>query len=272
MGIVMRSLAGSILALGVMAGCGMAQETVQEKRVKDIKAEQTRDVIFASPVCQRARDHGSWVIRTHQVSPATLEPDLSRLMEKSDEVVLAGYAGTSTAATSPSQEDVVKYFDVKVLRSWKGSHKVGDTLTFAIPDAVVRCTTSLANGEPEFLTLPVIGDWKELYWGAFVLFLRHSQAGEAQLIPGLRLTAGDGEQGMFQVQLGIQDSTCDGVPRDGAEKCNAYLEASQIPVADLYVRDPLFKKYDGMPVSSFLQEIQATADSLGDATQANATK
>jgi hypothetical protein len=272
MGIVMRSLAGSILAAAVAAGCGMAQETIPEKHVKDIKAEQTRDVILASPLCQRTRENPHTASHIRSVAPATLEPDMSSLMEKSDEVILVGDTITSTEAISPSQQDVVKYYDVQVLRSWKGSHKVGDLLTFALPNATVRCTTSLANGEPTFTTLSGVSGLKGPVWGAFVLFLRHSQGDEAQLTPGLRLTGGDGLQGMFQVSLDLHSHICNVAHPRKTGECSAFLEASDIPVVDLYVRDPLSKEYDGMPISSFLQEVQATADSLGYATQANATK
>lgn len=55
-------------------------------------------MIFANPLGHRVRGHGSIVICTHRMARATLEPDLSSPMEKSDELVLASYTATGTAA------------------------------------------------------------------------------------------------------------------------------------------------------------------------------
>jgi hypothetical protein len=56
------------------------------------------------------------------------------------------------------------------------------------------------------------------------------------------------------------------------EKCNAFLENGQFSVSVPYRLDPLFKKYNGMPLSNFLKEVQATADSLGYAASSAVTK
>jgi len=268
MGILMRSLAGSILAAAVAAGCGMAQETIPEKHVKDIRAEQTQEVILASPLCQRARENPDSASHIRKVDPATLEPDLTRLMEKSDEVVLGGAATAFTTAISPSGDDVAQYFDVKVLRTLKGSYKAGDTLTFALPWSILTC------GKVSFVTVPST-PWNGNSQGPFVLFLRQAHGYEAQWISGLQLTGGEGLQGMYvlPVPLKSQDyKNCTGILRGSVEKCNAFLEASQDPISIENRVDPLIKKYDKTPISEFLKEVQATADSLGYATQANATK
>jgi hypothetical protein len=192
-------------------------------------------------------------------------------MKQSDEVVLAGRPLESAEAISPSGKDAVEYFDIKVLRTWKGSHKVGDTLTFAITNASLRCGALTAKGTPTFSTINF--DWKGLRFGVLVLFLRQSKGTEAQLNMGLRLTGGDGLQGAFSVALSVpsdEEMNCRGldIQHGGLEKCNSFLEASENPVSVPYRRDPLLKKYDGMPIASFLQEVQSVADSLGATPQA----
>jgi hypothetical protein len=246
----------------------MAQETVQEKHVKDIKAEQTRDVILASPLCQRTRENPDSASHIRKVDPATLESDLNSLMDKSDEVVLGGVATAYATAISPSGDDIAQYFDVKVLRTWKGLHKVGDTLTLALPLGFLTC------GKTSFVTAPGT-PWKTNSQGPFVLFLRQSHGNETQWIPAFQLTGGEGLQGMYDLPVSLKSEdykNCNGVLDGSVGKCNAFLEASQDPISIPNRVDPLLEKYDEMPIAAFLKEVQATADSLGYATQANATK
>jgi hypothetical protein len=49
-------------------------------------------------------------------------------------------------------------------------------------------------------------------------------------------------------------------------------ELSQIPISDRYRLAPLFKKFDGMPISEFLQQMQSVADSPGYSLQAEVKK
>ena len=51
-------------------------------------------------------------------------------------------------------------------------------------------------------------------------------------------------------------------PED-AKLCMEFLETSDLPIAVPLTIDPLFKKYDKMPISEFLREVQDAADSLG---------
>ncbi|MFZ0478956.1 MAG: hypothetical protein WAL71_07380 [Terriglobales bacterium] len=294
---IRRSLIQTILIVAVAVGCVLAQ-SVPEKHVKDIQAEQPQDVIYASPLCQQAKaarlPAPQYYGRLREVNPATLEKDLPTLMQKSDEVVLAGRPNGGAMAVSPSGEDAIWYRDVRVLHTWKGSHKVGDILTFAFPTGTVRC----GPGEHDIArTLTGRGD--KLFAGSYmqegpsVLFLRHGDTG---LIGGLRLTGGDGTQGMFVVKPSKPTDAfdehnalnacfragyaCNDPRYDSPEcrdphiedemiaKCNAALNVSQKAVTIGYGRDLLLDKYDGMPISKFLKKVQAVADSLGYAGQA----
>jgi len=260
-----------MLAMGI--GDAAAQQVVPVKRAKDIRAEQTPQAIYASPLCQRAREKGRLLTHVRVVDPTTLEPDLASLMENSDEVVLAGAATGNTVAVSPSGDDAVHYEDFKILRSWKGPHKVGDTLTFAIPSATLFCRpTGDPDGPSDFSTIDRDDSWNGPGWkgsglGPSVLFLRQAQGEEKQLTPGLRLTGGDGYQGQFWAHIPkeqyVEDNQCTGALDGSVDKCNAFLDKSQIPVSDRYIRDPMFKKYDGMPISRFLNEVQSVAESFG---------
>lgn len=269
----MRDLARVTMVVAVAIGCGLAQGAAPEKHVKDIRAEQPQAVISASPLCQRARAIGPYgYFHTREVNPATLELDLSTLMQKSDEVVLAGSVSDETKAISPSGEDVVEYFDVKVLRTWKGSRKVGDLLTFAVPWAHVYCGLEPRPSNPIIGANTYTGsfaDWEGLgHWGPWVLFLRQSRGVEKQLVPGFRLAGADGIQGLFLVRT-EDDPTlyncrdCNGILPGSVPKCNAVLDASQAPVSVRYRLDPLKRKYDEMPLPNFLKEVQSVADSLG---------
>jgi hypothetical protein len=135
------------------------------------------------------------------VDPATLEPDLTGLMTISDEVVLPGIATRDANAIAPSGEDAIHSFQVRVLHAWKGDLKVGQTIMFSVPSAILSCATSgpVYQG-PAFATLTAdersgVGHPQ----GPFVLFLRHAQGEEKELTPDLRLAGGDGTQGLFYI-------------------------------------------------------------------------
>ncbi len=133
----------------VALGCGLVQASAREKHVQDVKAEQTPDMIAASALCRQLLQPGHHhdADTEPNVDPATLEADLSSLMLKSDEVVLVGRYGnpvdTYASVLSPSGKQAISYLDVRVLRTWKGSHKVGNLLNFR--DALWR---SFLRGEP----------------------------------------------------------------------------------------------------------------------------
>jgi hypothetical protein len=275
-----------ILVVAAVGSLGMTQETAQsaakEKHVKDIWAEQTREAQSASPLCQetiemRKRPKDSFNLHELKVDPATLEPNLESLMEKSDEVVLVGQDSASALAISPSGKDVAQYYDVKVLRSWKGSHKVGDTLTFAMPGGDLNCLTPGIPHQSwvDFVTIVEGGPSGNgsLPWGGHILFLRQTHGDETPFLPGLRLTGGNGIQGIYTVPFSLHDQTCVATLPEDMKTCRAFLETSQIPVnAQYYAHDPLIKKYDGMPTSDFLRLVQSVADSLGYTSSAVATK
>jgi hypothetical protein len=204
------------------------------------------------------------------VNPATLATDLYALMQQSDEVVMASAPVGLTDAISPSGEDVGEYFDVKVLRGWKGTHKVGDLLTFGVPQGPVLCEAPRVRSGEVLGASTLRMDWLGLgSLGPYVLFLRQSRSDEKELIPGLRLTAGNGLQGFFSVLDDKDGTECTGGP-SRFEKCLADLDTLQEPIS---VRlDPLRKKYDGMSASQFSKEVQAVADSLGYGRQALSKK
>ncbi len=118
---IARSLVQTILIVGVVASCGVAQEAPPEKHVKDIKAEQTQDMILMSPLCKKSEaahlPKPQFYAHLRDVNPTTLEKDLPALMQKSDEVVLVGRGNGETEAISPSGEDAILYIDGKVLRT-----------------------------------------------------------------------------------------------------------------------------------------------------------
>jgi hypothetical protein len=287
---MMRDVLRVILIPAVAACCGFGQEAAPEKHVWEIKTEQPREVILASPLCQRVRAKpNSAGTHERRVDAATLETDLSSLMAKSDEVVLAS-EHDDTLAISPSGEDAVRYADVVIFRIWKGSHKVGDTLTIGVPGGAISCysepyerdqdfaISSSSQVRPYFYT-DMVPPGKlynpgntAFFFGPTVLFLRHSRGNETQLVEGLRLTGGDGTQGMYGVSFSPTSKeyrSCDGraVAAPGKQRdfshCNEILGATQLPIIFGSNFDPLYKKYDGMPFSSFIEKVQSVADLLG---------
>ena len=96
--------------------------------------------------------------------------------------------------------------------------------------------------------------------GPYVLFLRHSRGDETHIMPELRLTGGSGLQGLFVLTSPLRVG-CTAISRKYGKGCNDQLTASLAPVKIQYRRDPLKKKYDGMPASVFLREVQSLADS-----------
>jgi hypothetical protein len=110
-------------------------------------------------------------------------------------------------------------------------------------------------------------DWKrDFYVGPFVLFLRQSQGKESQLVQGLLPAGGAGLQGMFPVDIAANDEAinpCTGIPPGSLRWCDSFLETSQYPVVVPYVPDPLGKKYDGMPIADFLNEVRNLAADQG---------
>jgi hypothetical protein len=268
------------LFLATAIGYGLAQKTDSEKHVKDIRKEQPRTAIAASPLCQRTRENPQGPnMHEYKVDPSTMAPDLDSLIEKSDDVILTTALSDVYEAIAPSGDDVVQYMDVKVMRVWKGSHKPGDMVTFAIPFASVDCSPAAAGGGARFASETGPGYWVSLRGisESYILFLRHSQGNETQLTPGLRLTGGSGMQGMYPVQFPfgsqlMQESRCQNnisgnkYP-ENAKLCMGFLESSDLPIATDFRLDPLLKKYDRMPISEFLKEVQDAADSLGHPPQ-----
>jgi hypothetical protein len=98
----------------------------------------------------------------------------------------------------------------------------------------------------------------------YVLFLRHAQGDEAQLVQGLLPAAGEGVQGIFWVQVPYptypgSERYCADVLHGSVQHCDSLLETSKSPVEVPYALDPLAKRYRGMPFSDFLREVQSVA-------------
>jgi len=268
----MKTILAQMILLTVAIAGGLGQQATSEKHVKDIRAEQPQAVISANPLCQQVRAAGHSEDHVHDVDPSTLETDLSSLMHKSDEVVLGGAFTASFKAFSPSGTGVVQYFDITVLRSWKGSHKVGDLLTFGVPWGGVSCRLpGKGSSGLGFFTLTGGSDWLGIASGGpWILFLRDTQGKEAQTISGHRLTGGDGLQGFFEVDRPQPGDDCYAVRPGTGQKCSTALDSSQEPISVRYRLGPLKEKYDKMPVSAFRREVQSAADTM--AAQAGAIK
>ena len=67
---IVRDSALLIDVAAIAAGYGLAQEPFLEKHVKDIRAEPTEDVIFASPLCRQGNAARYHTI-DRRVNPAT---------------------------------------------------------------------------------------------------------------------------------------------------------------------------------------------------------
>jgi hypothetical protein len=262
--------------------CAVAQDAglSPEKHTKNILAEQPPTVIMASPLCQQVRDSGKSLDTRHPVDPATLEPDLASLIQKSDEVVLVGNTLGTAEAISPNGKDTVTYVDARVLRTWKGSHKPGDLITYALPFGGVLCEPQPEDRSRRPLmagTSAGLHDFEGYVNGSRVLFLRQSRGNEMLVTPRFRLTGGDGFQGMYGIeQMPVHVNACytDNYqnPAEVIPKCNAILDISEEPVFSSCGLDSPSKKYVGAPMSSFLKEMQSVADSLSSVSQPAVSK
>lgn len=248
-----------VLVGTLLLGYAPAQEAKYEKHVNDIRAEQPFEVISASPLCQQVRAKDESIIDRREVDPATLEKDLSALIQKSDEVVVA-ILTDNISVIAPSGDRAVLYYDAQILRSWKGTHKPGDLLTFSMPRAALSCGSEPGNDRPSMAFVTTAGglEWDNFGASPVALFLRQSRGAERRFTPGLRPTGGDGVQGLFGLNSKL-DRDCFGPP-NSRSVCNTRLDVSQERVRVPYRRDPLKQKYEGMPVPMFLKEVQSTTD------------
>lgn len=272
----------ALLTTALAVGLAMAQEE-PEKHVAEIRAafEENRDAELGV-LCQDVKPDGRIHGHNRKLHPGSLVSDLSTLFENSDDVVIGGMDSMTRSTVmvpSPNGQDGVTYLDAKVLHSWKGSHKVGDLITLALPRSVIRCpngsTVGTSTGDDE-------NTWSntDFLVGPFVLFLRHPAGDDAALMMGLTLTGGDGMQGVFSLQQNPQSRNCmcasvvdpkalackSGV--DYISRCNQELEALTKPVVMQLIQGPLGKKYDGMPVAEFLREVQSLAGGVESSTSA----
>lgn len=272
MKIITRDVVGVAWVLGSIVALGVAQKAEPDKHVKDIRAGQPQEFIAASSLCKRVEVGVRAYVHRREIDPRTLETDLHNLMRKSDDVILASNFTDELDALAPSGEDAVEYYDVKVLRTFKGSHRIGDLVTYTLPMGGVYCgpeplQRSAVNSGA--VTLTGGPDWGRTgFQGPFVLFLRRSRGEETKLMPELRLAGGEGLQGMFALRDHYDRANytdCLAVLPGGAAKCTAELETSADTVKIPYGPDPLHKEYDTMRVSQFLIEVQSVADSLASA-------
>ncbi|MGD0734946.1 MAG: hypothetical protein ABR976_07350 [Terracidiphilus sp.] len=272
-----RKLASAMFVLIATLGAGQTESAPNELRVQDIRAQQTEEQLKTSAPCLRAMESPTHhIAQSTVIDPKTLAKDLSTLMQESDEVVLAGHSYAWARVLSPSGESAVDYFDVNVMRSWKGSHHVGDVLTFALPAGAVYCGMTESHQTSYFLTKAGTPEWKNtLYLGPFVLFLRPPQGKDTQLVQTLFPAGGQGLQGMFQIQIPPTDEAwnpCTGVMVGTMKWCDSMLDTSDYPIQVPYVHDPLAKKYDGMRIAEFLQEVRNVAQDQGLDEKSTATE
>lgn len=267
---IMRSPNVALLVVTAALGTACTRSAAQELRLSDIKAQQPQETICSSNPCQRAREAPRGLIfQRYVIDPKTLVQDLNTLMERSDEVILAGVLDFATVI-SPSGENTVTYSEVRVVRSWKGPHHGGDTLTFGIPIGEVSCEqTSRRDGSTFFVAPPDSGIDTAGPW-VYVLFLRRARGDETQLVQGFLETAGGGMQGMFAIQVpgptygsALTELDCAGSQNWSWRRCDSYVGTSKSPVIVFYPPDPLKKLYAGMPASDFLREVQSVAEGRG---------
>ena len=273
---IMRNLTGAVLITAAALGAGSQQSA--DLRLSDVKAQQPQETIFASVLCQRARGSPKQsIVHRIPIDPATLAPDLNTLVEKSDDVVLAAHHD-HVSQLSPSGESTVTYYEVRVIHSWKGSHRAGDILTFGFPGGFIRCEPSAHSYFSVLLggsDYDYHNDYEYHQDGpyAYVLFLRQSKDKEKQLVQGLRPAAGEGAQGIFPIEIPFPSDAfqncIDWRINENAQPCDFYLENSQSPIIVPYVRDPLRNKYGGMPASEFLREIQSVVADKGFAEKSS---
>jgi hypothetical protein len=265
---MMQKLACTTLFAAAVLATGQQQSAAPELRVLDMKAKQPKEVIAASSPCRRAWESPDHDLREKiAIDPRSLARNLGELIGKSDEVVLAAETYRDDALVAPSGQSVANYYEVYVLRSWKGSHNVGDIMTFGVPVGTVHCGELESHESVSFSTMIGTSEFKNGgHNGPFVLFLRKAQGGDAQLVQGLLPAGGAGLQGIFTLELPViseEEDRCGGVLPGEVEWCDAFLETSQNPIIVPYVHDPLAKQYDGMPMSEFLHEVRAVASEQG---------
>jgi hypothetical protein len=232
--------------------------------LSDIRAQQPQEKIFASAPCQRALEDPSMRWQRYKADPTTFVQNLNTLMEISDEAILAGVVD-GAIVPSPTGKSVTTYNEVRVIRSWKGTHHIGDLLIFGVPFGNLTCglspegtiTHSFLVDGPYFARANL-----------YVLFLRRPKGDETKLVQGLFPAAGEGAQGIFQISVpgGRQitpEEYCAGTGDVNVPHCEAIMQTSQSPVVVPYAHDPLAKKYSGMPASDFLREVQSVAAGQG---------
>jgi hypothetical protein len=267
MNTIKQKLAGTILLTLAALATGRSQNATAGLHVEDIRSQQPQEKLAASTLCKQAFEspqHG--IIQRTSVDPNTLAQDLGTLMERSDEIVLAGSPYRSFSVYSPSGESVTTYQDVRVIRSLKGEYNVGDTLTFGVPTGVVRCGMTESRQSVYVSTMIGTLEWNLAYDGSYLLFLRHPQGKETELVQTLLPTAGRGLQGVFPISFpggGQEMNKCASLRPATLRWCDSFLETSQYPVVVPYVPDPLGKKYNGMPIADFLNVVQNLAADQG---------
>src|ERR1700761_5714969 len=243
---ILKKLIGEVFfTVAALALC-RSQSAITELHVDDIRAQQPQEKLAASPLCRQAFEspkHG--ILQRTSVDPNTLIQDLGTLMERSDEVVLTGVAYRGFTVFAPSGESVTTYYDVKIIRSWKGTHEVGDTLTFGVPAGAVHCGWTDSRQSSVYVsTMKGTNEWQDnlLYDRPTILFLRRPNGNETQLVQTLLPATGGGLQGIFSISLPVSDyktsNKCASLKSETLKWCDSYRETSQYPVVAPYVPDP----------------------------------
>jgi hypothetical protein len=288
--------------MAIASGWATAQGQTVEKHVPGLAAEfkaRYPQGVADSPLCQRAKQQRPPYsrLRVYGLERLTLENDLSDLMRKSDEVVMVGTTLRAVTVLTPSGEDALSYTDVRILHSWKGTHKIGEVTTLEMPEGFLGCGPSHVEfSGTQVGPLPEVGYHTPSHAyspdGPYLLFLRH--ATEESEIKVFRLAGGNGLQGFFdlipdQIISGVHSpyascflasydpGWCHSDPHGRSpEWCrNSKIDAQNISQCNEVVRvgedaifvhgvdqDRLRQKYQGQPGGSFLRALDSAAAEL----------
>ena len=160
----------------------------------------------------------------------------------------------------------MSYYDVTVLPTWKGPHKVGDLPTFACPGEL-----SAAAWFPRSTARMILQRFRRTSTGETPLESRTccSCMSRGAMRPRSRRGSDARETTVrrgclhFPLRTTIAINTTESALQTAqpcflaAGNCIAALDQSQETVKVRYRLDPLKTKYEGMPVPDFLKEVQS---------------
>lgn len=215
----MKRIEHSVLCLVLLAGncvsaCG------EDKSWGVIPRES-----LISPLHSEVQNNGGEIKRQLVTNSHEDVSDLRELVAKSDEVVLV-HILANRCTISPNGKAPITLSRALVLRRLKGSkHSSNKIMLFSMPTGHLRFVDGMTAHvySPNF-HVPNPGE-------RYIAFLRHSDEAERELTPELRLSAGDGMQGLFGVKHEL--------------------------ISPSFRTGNIAEKYRGMPVTTFLKELKS---------------